>query len=173
MKRTTTHETALWFDNGSGINARLACARLPCRQTGIALVMTLVFLTILIILALASMSTTTLEERMSGNMQDMYHAFEAAESSLKSALIDAPTSDTTNPVTNTYTYGTSTIVQSAVTTTFRQYTPIKSGTNTDIYSKTNGGFQLAISEQSARATGPGNSVVTLSRGMSQVTSNVQ
>lgn len=170
MKRTTTLETALRLGDGGRKDARPACTRLPRRQTGIALVMTLVFLTILIILALASMSTTTLEERMSGNMQDMYHAFQAGDSSLKSALTDA-SADTVSSTTNTYAYGTSVISRATVTTTFRQYAPLKTGTGADIYDKTK--FDSGIFNQSASATGPGNSAVTVTRGMAQVVNKAQ
>lgn len=171
MKRTTTLETALRLGDGGRKGARPACTRLPRRQTGIALVMTLVFLTILIILALASMSTTTLEERMSGNMQDMYHAFQAADSSLKSALTDAPADAVNQTSLPTYSYGSSVKSSSTVTTTFRQYAPLKPGTGGDIYDKTK--FDSGIFDQVATAYGPGNSKVTIARGMAQVVNKAQ
>lgn len=142
----------------------------PRSQSGIALVMTLVFLTILTLIAFASIRTTTLEERMAGNTQDMYHAFQAADSSLQSALADAA-ADTTTATTNTYTYGTATRSSSTVTTTYRQYAPLKPGTGANIYDKTK--FETAVFGQRADATGPGNSTVSNTRGMAQIVNKSQ
>lgn len=52
------------------------------RQGGVALVMAMVFLLILTIIGVTTMTTTALEERMAGNMQDKNVAFQAAESAL-------------------------------------------------------------------------------------------
>jgi len=55
------------------------------RERGTALVMALVFLTILTLLGVAAMGTTTLEEKMAGNTKDRNLAFQAAESALVAA----------------------------------------------------------------------------------------
>ena len=54
----------------------------PRNQHGIALVMALVFLMLLTILGVTSMSTSSLEEKMAGNARDRHMAFQAAETAL-------------------------------------------------------------------------------------------
>ncbi|WP_373093081.1 PilX N-terminal domain-containing pilus assembly protein, partial [Zhongshania sp.] len=49
------------------------------RQSGAALIVSLVFMLILTIISIASMQTATLQERMAGNMKDNTIAFQAAE----------------------------------------------------------------------------------------------
>ena len=58
----------------------------PAHQQGAALVTALVLLTILMLLALTSMTTNTLEEKMAANAQEVNRAFQAAESGLSLAL---------------------------------------------------------------------------------------
>lgn len=60
-------------------------ARLPDRQQGFVLVMALVFLALLTIIGVTAMSTTSLEEKMAGNMKDRNLAFQAAETALLAA----------------------------------------------------------------------------------------
>ncbi len=52
------------------------------RQHGFVLIMTLVFLVLLTIIGLTAMSTTSLEEKMAGNIKDKNLAFQAAEAAL-------------------------------------------------------------------------------------------
>ncbi len=52
------------------------------RERGVVLVMAMVFLLILTLIGVTTMSTTVLEEKMAGNMQDKNIAFQAAESAL-------------------------------------------------------------------------------------------
>lgn len=52
-------------------------------QTGAALVVALVFLLVMTVLGVTSMSTTTLQERMAGNFRDNHLAFQAAEAALR------------------------------------------------------------------------------------------
>lgn len=52
-------------------------------ETGAALIVSLIFLLVLTMLGLSAMSTTTLEERMAGNMQSRMLAFQAAEAALR------------------------------------------------------------------------------------------
>jgi type IV pilus assembly protein PilX len=53
------------------------------RQQGVALIMAMVFLMILTIIGVTVMSTTSLQEKMAGNVQDKHSAFQAAESALR------------------------------------------------------------------------------------------
>lgn len=54
-------------------------------QSGVVLVISLIMLLLLTIIGVASIQTTTLEEKMTGNTLDKNIAFQAAESSLKAA----------------------------------------------------------------------------------------
>lgn len=58
----------------------------PAAARGTALVMSLMILVILTILGITALGTSTLEEKMAGSMQEVTHAFEAAESGVNSAL---------------------------------------------------------------------------------------
>lgn len=58
------------------------------RERGTALILSLVILMILTILGITAMSTSSLEEKMSGNTQEGTRAFEVAESGLQSSLSD-------------------------------------------------------------------------------------
>lgn len=53
------------------------------KQTGSALIVSLLFLLILTILGVAGIQTTSMQERMSGNMRDRNMAFQAAEAALR------------------------------------------------------------------------------------------
>lgn len=57
-------------------------------QRGAVLVVALMFLVVLTLLALTSMSGTTLEERMAGQYRDLNFAFQAAEAGLRDAERD-------------------------------------------------------------------------------------
>lgn len=52
------------------------------RQQGFVLTMALVFLVLLTIIGVTALSTTTLEEKMAGNMKDRNLAFQSAETAL-------------------------------------------------------------------------------------------
>ncbi|MFK7864759.1 MAG: PilX N-terminal domain-containing pilus assembly protein [Pseudohongiellaceae bacterium] len=55
------------------------------KQGGAILIFCLIFLTVLTMMGVSGMESTTLEERMSGNMRDYTMAFQSAESAIKSA----------------------------------------------------------------------------------------
>lgn len=65
----------------------------PKRQQGAVLVISLLILIVLTLIGLTGMQTTTMEERMAGNMRDRYVAFQAAELARSEALdwLDART----------------------------------------------------------------------------------
>ncbi len=70
----------------------------PERQRGMALIMALVILMILTILGITAMTTSALEEKMSGNIQEQTRAFQAAESGVSEAIRRIVTgADTTLP----------------------------------------------------------------------------
>lgn len=58
------------------------------RQQGAALVTALVMLTVVTMLALTSLGTNTLEEKMASNSQEVNRAFQTAESGLQIAFAD-------------------------------------------------------------------------------------
>jgi len=57
-------------------------------EKGIALITALIFLVVLTILGLAAMRSTTMQERMSGNLRDQSVALQAAEAALRDARAD-------------------------------------------------------------------------------------
>jgi hypothetical protein len=65
--------------------------QMPRQQQGVVLVTALVFLVILTLLGITSMSTNTLEERMAANSQDMNRAFQTAETGVAQAFSAAGT----------------------------------------------------------------------------------
>ena len=52
-------------------------------QTGSALIIALVFLLLVTMIGVTAMQSTTMQERMAGNLRDGYLAFEAAEAALR------------------------------------------------------------------------------------------
>ena len=59
-----------------------ATPSMPQAQRGAALVVSLIILMIMTIIGVSSMQSTTLEERMAGNMRDQNLAFQSAEAAL-------------------------------------------------------------------------------------------
>ena len=57
-------------------------------QSGAVLIISLIMLLLLTLIGTTSMQTTTLEEKMAGNMRDRNIAFQAAESALRDAELD-------------------------------------------------------------------------------------
>lgn len=55
----------------------------PNNQHGVTLIISLVFLLLLTMLGLATMRSTTMQERMANNIQDRMMAFQAAEAALR------------------------------------------------------------------------------------------
>lgn len=55
------------------------------RQGGAALILALIFLLLMTLLSTSSMRTSTMQERMSGNMRDLNVGFQGAEAALREA----------------------------------------------------------------------------------------
>lgn len=68
------------------------------RQSGVALFTALILLVIMTMLGLTSMSTSTMEEKMAANSQDINRAFQAAESGLEMVFNDNDAFSTRNTV---------------------------------------------------------------------------
>lgn len=75
------------------------------RQRGAALAISLVFLLLLTMFAITAVNTSTLEEKMAGNIRDAHIAFQSTESALRAAeawlgtWTSRPPTSTTNPGT--------------------------------------------------------------------------
>lgn len=59
--------------------------RRPGTQTGAALIVSLIFLLLMTLLSTSSMRTSTMQERMAGNLRDWTLGFQGAEASLRAA----------------------------------------------------------------------------------------
>lgn len=59
--------------------------KLPSRQSGMVLVVTLVLMLVLTIIASSAMQISTLQERLAGNTRDTISAFQAAEAGIRQA----------------------------------------------------------------------------------------
>ena len=105
------------------------------RQNGAALITALVFLVILTMLALSSMSTSTLEERMAANSQEINRAFQTAESGLELAFDDVNSfsinNTEANPNTGSVTDFGSYDADTSYEVAFRQATSPKRGSGWD------------------------------------------
>lgn len=88
-------------------------------QRGAALVMALVILLILTILGITAIGTSSLEEKMAGNIQETTRAFEAAESGLNKAFNDANAYNINNPTTTPFTFDSGRSGSGQVVTTFK------------------------------------------------------
>ena len=66
----------------------------PDNQQGAVLITALVFLVIMTLLALSAMNTTTLEEKMAANSQEINRAFQASETGLDIMMSDTAAFDT-------------------------------------------------------------------------------
>ncbi len=67
-------------------------------QSGAVLITSLVMLVILTLLGLSTISTSTLEEKMAANSQEMNRAFQTAETGLQMVMADAAAFSTSNTV---------------------------------------------------------------------------
>ena len=146
-------------------------ARRDC-QAGTALVMALVILMILTILGISSMNTSIMEQRMSGNIQDLNRAFEASESGLSRAINTAGAFDLSTPQINPFTFGTgSAATQASVTTTFKNSTKPKPGSGYSAVNFDSANFdQSSIGQTAIVETGAN---VELHQGVSQIISKSQ
>jgi len=75
------------FDKHSHCELYPNCYR---TQSGVVLVISLIILLLLTIIGLSAMQTTSLEEKMAGNLRDKSLAFQMAESALRAAEVGLP-----------------------------------------------------------------------------------
>lgn len=104
-------------------------------QNGAALITALVMLVILTMLGLSSMTTNTMEERMSANSQEINRAFQSAESGLDQAYADIDGFNISKTVSNPNTGTDNNFAGQGTALTysigFRQQTPPKRGSGWD------------------------------------------
>jgi type IV pilus assembly protein PilX len=109
--------------------------------------MSLVILLILTILGVTALSTSSLQEKMAGNIQDVTRAFQAAESGTSQALATAPLVPYSIPTSlgGALNYGSSGQMGTAnVTVAFIDVTDPKPSNDPGIFSKTGAsGFKVA------------------------------
>ena len=135
------------------------------KQQGAALVVSLIILVVLTIIGITAMRTSTLEERMSGNMQDTLKAFSAAESALDRAFSDEmglTTSDSAAPVSNSYNYNNTSVT---VTSTFLGTSEKLPRSATGIYGL---GYKRALYDQRSDATTPTGGKSVQHRGVARI-----
>jgi len=127
-------------------------------QRGVVLIMSLVFLMILTILGISAMGTSSLEEKMSGNIQESTHAFEAAESGLNQAFSTSGALSLSGTTTYPF-YYSSNKYKASVDTTFKQFATPKRG------SGYGNNFASANFDQVATATTPSNAKSVVHQGV--------
>ena len=103
---------------------------LLARQRGMTLVIVLIFLLLLTLLGVGSMSTSNMQERMASNAQSQTGAFQTAESAIAQVIADNTAFDAVMsssgmaPAINTVTIGG---VPTTATTSFVRKTPVLGG----------------------------------------------
>lgn len=131
------------------------------RQRGMALVMALAILLILTILGVAAMSTTNLQEKMAGNVQEQTRAFEAAESGLSRILTTSGALVLTQPTRNDFTFVGNT--KATVIVNYEQSVAPKRGSG---YSSTS--FSEANFDQQSTGTTVTGASSVIHRGVAQI-----
>jgi hypothetical protein len=142
----------------AGGNLAIAASRY---QRGTALIMSMVILLILTLLGITAMGTASLEEKMSGNTQEITRAFEAAESGLiewanTPGSLDLNTQKT-SPKLN---YGTNS--SATVVNDFRDFSPPKRG------SGYGSNFEAANFEQVSTGTTAVGAKAVIHQGLAQI-----
>lgn len=131
------------------------------RQRGTALIMGLVILLILTILGITAMGTSSLEQKMAGNIQEANRAFQAAESGLIQALNTAGSLDLNKEQQTAVTYdgmGASAVVQ----TRFLDFSPTKRG------SGYGSNFEAANFQQASEGKTSAGAKANVHQGIAQI-----
>lgn len=138
---------------------RLSMMRRDCgHQSGTVLIMSLVILLILTILGITAMGTSSLEEKMSGNIQEGTHAFETAESGLNQAFNAPGALSLSGTTKNTFNYDSNKYT-AIVETTFKQFSAPKRG------SGYGNNFNAANFDQNSTATTTSNAKAVVHQGV--------
>lgn len=145
--------------------SRIATTR--TRQHGAALVMSLIILLILTILGISAMGTSSLEQKMAGNMQEQNRAFQAAEAGLTKAMntsgmLDLNSSKTNPKVSPSPFDFTQMSAQAQVSSGFIQFSRPKRGSG---YGSS---FDAANFEQVSTGTSGTGAKAVLHQGIAQI-----
>lgn len=132
-----------------------------------ALIMALVILLILTILGVTAMTTSSLEEKMSGNIQEQNRAFQAAESGISRVLTDT---NALNPnvsyAPSPYNFDAGRSGTATVKVTFTAYTPPARRSGKYAFDATD--FQSAHFEIKSTGTTVTNAKSVNSQGIEQI-----
>jgi len=109
----------------------------PAHQSGAVLIVTLIMLLLMTLIGVGSMQSTSLEEKMAGNMRDKSLAFQAAESALNAAelSLDPPAAPTFNVTGTGGFYSTASTIPTAsaiMTDSFWTSNPVATSTVTTL-----------------------------------------
>ena len=132
------------------------------RQTGTALVLSLVILLILTILGVTALGTSSLEEKMAGSMQEVTYAFQAAESGVDSALGTPGVLNLNGTTTNTFSYDSGKSGSANVVTSFIEFSSPKRGSG---YSTQ---YRSANFSLNSKGTTNSSARVTVNQGIGQI-----
>lgn len=148
--------------------SRASCMEVTrAHQHGAALVMSLVILLILTILGISAMGTSSLEQKMAGNMQEQNRAFQAAEAGLvkamnSSGMLDLNSSKANPKVTpSPYNYAEMN-AKAQVSTGFIQFSRPKRG------SGYGSNFEAANFEQVSTGTSGTGAKAVVHQGIAQI-----
>jgi type II secretory pathway pseudopilin PulG len=137
------------------------------RQQGVALVVAIVILLILTILGITAMSTSSLQEKMSGNIQEQTRAFQAAESGLTTAFTATGVFDVAVETTKPYIFGNT---NAEVKTKYRQTTPPLRGSGYSISNCNALNFDQISTGYTGTIANPRSKTV-IQRGVGQIVCN--
>ncbi len=152
--------------------------RMPNRQCGVALVITLILMVLIAVIGVASLRTTALEEKMAANVQQSTRAFESAESGIRAALSDTANfsvyNDEDNPLTPDQFVFTAGNTDADLTGTadvevsFAGWSTPKRASGFSVVH-----FQTANFEVKATGKAPGNAKAVIAQGLGQIVNKEQ
>lgn len=150
----------------SSANVYCGPSNQPRNQRGAALAVSLVLLLAMTIIGISALGTTSLEERMAGNTQELNRAFQIAETGLANAFDDPNSFDLTQTKSAIVTSGTM-HASAATDTNFAGFTKPKRGSNYSAIS-----FSSAHFKTESQGASDAGARVTLEEGAFQITPKI-
>lgn len=133
------------------------------QQRGAVLVVALVLLTVLTFIAITALNTSSLEEKMASNTQEVNQAFQVADSGVTKAFLDPNSFSLSAVVTDSVSAFGSNDAEAAIASEFKQWTAPPRGSG---YSATS--FQAAHFETVSQGGTPGGAQTTVTAGAYQI-----
>ncbi|MDH3637754.1 MAG: pilus assembly PilX N-terminal domain-containing protein [Gammaproteobacteria bacterium] len=130
------------------------------KQSGVTLAVSLVLLLAITIIGVSALTTTSLEERMAGNIQELNRAFQTAESGLNQAFANSADFSLAQTVTSTV---TNTNAYAEANTDFKQFTKPRRGSGWSAKE-----FSSAHFETQSTGTTNSGAVATVHQGAYQI-----